>query len=313
MTISEFLDMLRGVKRNGPAWTALCPAHEDRNPSLSVRENGGRILLHCHAGCRNEDILIAMGLTMADLFYDARQPEHKIVRAYRYVDENGTLLFEVVRYEPKGFKQRRPDGRGGWVWNLDGVRRVLYNLPEVMKANEDLLIVEGERDVETARQLRIIATCNPHGAGKWRPEYSEFLKGKRVVIIADADAPGVAHACDVARSLVGVAESVRLIEALPQAKDLTEWVELRGGDMKGARDQLLEIVRDKPELATADVAKWETSKPESGFQLVRLGELLSGLKSRLTGFGKAGWQRALLLLWFQSPKSASQHLQGISA
>jgi hypothetical protein len=275
MTLTELLGNLKGVRRNGPGWMALCPAHEDRNPSLSVREEGGRILLHCHAGCRIDDILIVMRLTMADLFSDTGQPEQKTIRAYRYVDENGALLFEVVRYDPKNFRQRRPDANGRWIWNLDGVRRVLYNLPEVMKAKEDVLIVEGERDVETARLLGIIATCNPHGAGKWRPEYSEFLKGKRVVIIADADAPGVAHARDVCRLLVGVAESVRLIEALPQAKDLTEWVELGGGDMEGAREQLLQIVRDTSELTAADVARWETPKPESGFRLVSLGELLS--------------------------------------
>ena len=274
MTVTKFLGKLKGVKRSGRGWIALCPNHEDHNPSLSIREEGGRILLHCYAGCRVEDILGVMGLTMADLFHDARQPEQKIVRAYRYVDESGTLLFEVVRYEPKAFKQRRPDGQGGWVWNLNGVRRVPYNLPEVIKADA-VLVCEGEKDCETARTLGLVATCNPGGAGKWRPEYSEFLKGKGVVIIADADASGVAHARDVARSVFGVAESVRLIEALPQAKDLTEWVELGGGDMEGAREQLLEIVKDTPELAVADLAKWETPRLESGFQLVSLGELLS--------------------------------------
>ncbi len=274
MTLTELLGKLKGVSRNGPAVTALCPAHEDRNPSLSVREEGGKILLHCHAGCRIQDILSAMGLTMADLFHGPETPNQRIALTYRYVDENGKLLFEVVRYEPKAFKQRRPDGRGGWIWNLEGVRRVPYNLPEVIKA-EAVYVCEGEKDSETARNLGLVATCNPHGAGKWRPEYSKLLKGKRVVIIADADAPGVAHARDVARSMVGLAESVKVIEALPQAKDLTEWVELGGGDLEGAREQLLEIVNGTAELTAADVAKWATLKPESGFRLVRLGELLS--------------------------------------
>ena len=150
MTLDEFLGRLKGAKRNGDGWTALCPAHEDRNPSLSVHEHGGKVLVHCHAGCRTEDILSVLGLTMADLFRGAAQPKQQTT--YPYLDENGTLLFEVVRYEPKAFKQRRPDGGGCWIWNLDSVRRVPYNLPEVIKA-KTVLVCEGEKDCETARAL----------------------------------------------------------------------------------------------------------------------------------------------------------------
>jgi 5S rRNA maturation endonuclease (ribonuclease M5) len=268
MTTKEFLSHLESVRPARDGWQARCPAHEDHDPSLSISENGGKILICCHVGCKSQDILSALGLKMTDLFQDAAQSKRRIAAVYAYLDEKGSVLFEVVRYEPKDFRQRRPDSRGGWTWNLDGVSRVPYRLPEVITARS-VLVCEGEKDCETARTLGLVATCNPHGAGKWRPEYSAFLKGKRVVVIADADAPGVAHARDVARSLVGVAECVRLIEALPQAKDLTAWVE------KGsAKEQLLDLIRETPELTPADVAKWGASKPMSGFTLTRLGDLM---------------------------------------
>ena len=89
---------------------------------------------------------------------------------YDYTDEAGELLFQVVRYAPKGFRQRRPDGNGGWVWSLGNVRCVPYRLVELMEAVAEarpILIVEGEKDVESLRQLNVCATTNAGGAGKW--------------------------------------------------------------------------------------------------------------------------------------------------
>ena len=92
---------------------AFCPAHDDRNASLSVHVSDGRILLHCHAGCSTEDVVNALGLTMSDLFVESKKTRPKIVASYPYPDERGNVLFEVVRFDPKAFKQRKPDGRGG--------------------------------------------------------------------------------------------------------------------------------------------------------------------------------------------------------
>jgi 5S rRNA maturation endonuclease (ribonuclease M5) len=149
------------------------------------------------------------------------------VATYDYTDEDGTLLFQVVRFEPKDFRQRRPDGKGRWVWNVHDVRLVLFYLPDVVKA-ETVLIVEGEKDVDTAYRLGLpdgwAATCNPMGAGKWRPEYSDLLQGKRVVILPDADDPGRRHGEQVARSLEGKAAAIRTV-TLPHGKDLSEWAD----------------------------------------------------------------------------------------
>jgi hypothetical protein len=105
-----------------------------------------------------------------------------IVKTYDYCDENGTLLFQVVRFEPKGFRQRRPDGRGGWIWNLQDTRRVPYLLPDLVKvvaAGETIYVPEGEKDVDNLRAIGFAATTNPGGCKKWCSEYSETPARRR--------------------------------------------------------------------------------------------------------------------------------------
>ena len=214
------LSRLQGVQRNVNGWRALCPAHADKNPSLSIDVRDGRILLHCHAGCSIAAVLQAAGIDKQELFLD-EDKTLQIVAEYDYIDERGNLLSQVVRFQPKTFRQRRPDGKGGWLWNLNGVRRVLYRLPEVISA-QSVLICEGEKDCEAARRRGLIATCNLGGAGKWRGDYSEALRGKVITIIADADEVGRKHARHVAASLKGKVGLLKLIE-LPGAKDLHDW------------------------------------------------------------------------------------------
>ena len=102
-----------------------CPAHDDAVSSLSVSTNEkGDVLLHCHSGCEKRAILDAVGLTLQDLFHDDKEPgpaKPQPVAWYPYTDEHEQVLYEVVRFVPKTFRQRRPDGKGDWVWNLQGV------------------------------------------------------------------------------------------------------------------------------------------------------------------------------------------------
>ena len=240
MKVEALLALLQGVRRNGSGWKALCPAHADKNPSLSIDVRNDKILVHCHAECSQEAVLAALGIEARELFLEAGDSKAWAVAEYPYTDEHGALLFQVVRLEPKSFRQRRPDRQGCWIWNLNGTRRVLYRLPEVLNA-KSVLVCEGEKDCDTARKLDLVATSNAGGAGKWHDEYSESLRGKRVAIIADADEPGRKHAQQVAASLHLRAESVKVLE-LPGAKDLSEWVE-----SGGTRDELLRLIHNAPE------------------------------------------------------------------
>jgi energy-coupling factor transporter ATP-binding protein EcfA2 len=178
------------------------------------------------------------------------QAAARLVATYDYVDELGKLLFQVVRFQPKKFAQRQPDGKGGWLWSLKGVRRVLYRLPEVVKA-ELALVVEGEKDAVALARLGLIATTCPMGAGKWQPEYSETLRSKHVVILPDNDEPGREHARQVAASLHGVAASVKMVElpGLPDKGDLSDW--LNAGGTKEELLRLVEAATPLPEPKSA--------------------------------------------------------------
>lgn len=231
MTLQELLHRLRNVRPAGCGYLARCPAHQDDRPSLSVTQSNGRILLKCHAGCSFEAVRDALGLTNEDLRTDrvTKASRGRIVTTYDYRDEAGTLLYQVVRYQPKGFRQRRPDGRGSWVWNMTGVRRVLYHLAELVAAEPDctVYIVEGEKAADRLATEGLLATCSPGGAGKWRRDYAESLRGRSVVVLPDNDSPGRDHAEEVARSLASVAVSVRVLALpdLPVKADPYDWLE----------------------------------------------------------------------------------------
>lgn len=200
-----------------------------------------------------------------------------IVATYDYHDESGALVYQVVRYSPKTFRQRRPDGTGGWIWSLDTrgpdgkvtqrMRRVLYRLDRVLKADPDALIVccEGEKDVHAMESLGFVATCNPGGAGKWSMVSDcakKALKGRHVVIIADDDSDnakdptkGKDHALDVAKRLQGIAASVRVIDPV-RGHDAASWIELGGtGEEFLAALPAATIEQQKPATAgTAAIA-----------------------------------------------------------
>src|SRR5262245_42241363 len=246
------------------------PDHHDEHPSLSIhsgkdkwmcgpcgsKAQGGPWTLAAHcAGVDPSDKpsvvawLIEHGL-MSKTGLKANGPrEHRIVKTYSYQNKRGELLYEVVRYEPKSFSQRRPDGPSKWIANLDGVRRVLYRLSEVLCA-ETVYIVEGEKDVDNLRSIGLTATCNSGGAGKWRPEYAESFKShQRIVVIPDADEPGRKHAQQVAATLAGKVASLKILELpnLPLKGDVSDW--LASG---GTRTELEALVGVSPEFVIGE-------------------------------------------------------------
>jgi putative DNA primase/helicase len=248
-------DVLSRLKRvvqgqSGKDWSALCPAHEDSKASLSISvTDAGKVLLKCHVGCNVEAIVKAIDLTIADLFPDTGPSTTggTIVKTYDYQDEAGSLLFQAVRYEPKDFRQRRPNGKGGWIGNLKGVRRVLYHLPQIVAEplEHAVFVVEGEKDADRLAEENILATTCPMGAGKWRSEYNQALAGRPVVILPDNDEPGRQHAAQVSGSLLGVASSVKVVElpGLPPKGDVSDW--LANG---GTASKLWELIEAAPAL-----------------------------------------------------------------
>jgi hypothetical protein len=230
------------MRRSGSGYTAKCCFHDDRSPSLSINTDKG--VWKCHSGCGQGGILeFEMKFSSCDKdaalsriaeivgethLNFAQQPE----AVYPYTDTFGKLLFQVLRYPGKRIVQRQPDGKGGWVWNLDKVKRVLYKLPEVITA-KNLVFVEGEKDANnlsasfaTAGVKGIAVSTSPHGAGKWNDEFAVFTAGKQVLIIPDNDKPGKDHAAQVALSCYRYAQGVKIVELpdLPEHGDVSDFL-----------------------------------------------------------------------------------------
>ena len=252
--LENLLTKLPDAKRAGNGWSARCLAHDDRRASLSISEgdNGGAVL-HCHAGCEPAAVVAALGLTLADLMpprtatAGKTKPNGKprIIASYDYRDEAGELLFQVVRYEPKDFRQRRPKPGGGWDWSVKGVRAVPYRLPELLAdPARPVFVVEGEKDVDNLADIGELATCNAGGAGKWTAEHAQYLRGRRVVVLPDNDESGRKHALQVAATLQGIAASVRIVElpGLPPKGDVSDW--LAAGSTK---EELMRLAEATPE------------------------------------------------------------------
>jgi len=152
-----------------------------------------------------------------------------IAATFGYEDEHRKLLFQTVRYEdPKGekdYSQRRPDGKGGWINDLKGVRLVPFMLPELLadlKANRPIVIVEGEKCVLECRKNGLHATTNPMGAGKWPAVFSKLFKNHDVIVCADNDEPGRKHVNQVAQSLLGIAKRIRVLDLFKFYTDFEE-------------------------------------------------------------------------------------------
>src|ERR1043166_1332996 len=218
-------------------WRAHCPLHQGKTSSaFSISPGEDRVVLYCFGGCETPAIVHALGLTMADLFVRQASSSHgtrHIVKVYDYTDAQGALLHQTVRWEPKHFTQRRPDPArpGHYIQNLQTISPVLYHLPAVLQAvhaHETIYVVEGEKDADTLNGKGFVATCNPMGAKKWHPTYTEVLRGAHVVLLADYDAPGAGHVEHVAKALFGAVADLKIVTAFHTdvpGSDVTDWIE----------------------------------------------------------------------------------------
>lgn len=250
MSIQEIVGVLaqnKAVRRSGGGYMVVCPAHDDGTPSLSISEGTDQpVVLYCHAGCEPDDILAAVGLDWDALSKPMERPQATARKpkgewtpngpataVYTYCDETGEVLSQVLRTADKGFSQRVPDASktSGWRWNLTGVRRVLYRLPEVIEAvanGQEIWITEGEKDADNmVERAEVCATTSIGGAGKWRHEYGEPLAGADVTIVADTDDQGRKHARQVRASLLDWECRVRIVESA-HLKDATDHLDAGG-------------------------------------------------------------------------------------
>jgi len=276
VSLEQFLACVEGVRRRGRGYSAKCPSHDDQRQSLSIDTGrDGSLLLHCHAGCSFEEILRAAGLdsraTQGSLSStggiafnraQTRLPTRESA-VYRYEDEAGSRLYEVVRFEPKDFRPRHYDSGGRQVWGLNGQRRVWYNLLAVLRARDEgelVIVVEGEKDCEALNALGFTATTIAGGAGAPVPaDTPRTFAGAHVALMPDNDVPGRRFAARVGRLILPVAASVKLVDlpGLPAKGDVSDWL-AAGGSPDELRD-LLEEARcfsdsDATDIGRADEA-----------------------------------------------------------
>jgi putative DNA primase/helicase len=232
-----------GGEASGHQVRAPGPGHgpDDRSLSLKIdHEAPDGFVAHSFAGddpieCKTY-VVKKLGLTLGNGVnrpMPQRKKIKKIVATYDYTDEAGELLYQVIRYDPKSFAQRQPDGQGGWIWSLGEARRVPYHLRELIEAvacERIIFIAEGEKAVDALVKLGVPATCSPMGAGKWSDEYSLHLATATVVILPDNDKQGEDHCQDIARSLMAVGAKVRVLRlpAIPPKGDAYDWVQAGG-------------------------------------------------------------------------------------
>mgnify|MGYP000517641556 CR=1 FL=1 len=191
----------------------------------------------------------------------AQQPASTVVATYDYCDEAGALVFQVLRYEPKTFRQRRPEG-SGWSWSVKGVRVLPYRLSALLAdPAATVFLVEGEKDADRLAALGLVATCNAGGAGKWKKEHSEFLRARRVVVLPDNDEAGEKHAQQVERSLRGIAAEVRtlVLPGLPDKGDVSDWL-----DAGGTLEELLALASTDAATSATQQAEDEASGRKRG-------------------------------------------------
>ena len=229
--LQRVLSRLEGVVTVNGGFQAKCPCRDDDdNPSFSVSEGkDGKVVVYCHAGrCDTEKACQSMGLTLSDLYPPKPKEELKLTATYNYYSEDGTLLFQKLRFVDssgkKTFRQRKPDGRSGWDYKLADTPRVLYNLPAVINAvkqGKPIFVVEGEKDVDTLTKMSIVATTMPNGAGTWNEIHTSVLAGATVDIIIDDDLPGQQHAVEVYQALQEVGCDVQVWKCA-KGKDVTD-------------------------------------------------------------------------------------------
>lgn len=169
--------------------------------------------------------------------------QKQIKAVYPYTTQDGEIVYEVIRFEPKDFRQRRIEN-GKTVWNLQGVTPLPYNLAElVAHPKRPIFLTEGEKDVENLKKLGLLASCNSGGAKKWQPQLNEYFRGRKLIVVPDNDEPGRNHAKVLIEQLQDIAAEIRILELpnLPEKGDISDWIKAGG-----TRENLVALAKAAP-------------------------------------------------------------------
>lgn len=235
-TAAEIAKHLQKSKKAADgSWVACCPAHNDKNPSLSITDADGRDtpLLHCHAGCEFEDIIRHIPQwpsKEAEPQYEqqvAFKPDYFNPRRYIYKDSDDQPVYMVERtYNGTGktFRQYTLN-KGKLTPGIKNVERLPYRLPEIVN-HDTVYIVEGEQCADAMWLYGYPTTCNSGGASNWDSNLNQYFKDKTIIIIPDNDEPGHKHAIKVAEELYGTARTItiaNICSSLPEKADVVDY------------------------------------------------------------------------------------------
>jgi hypothetical protein len=226
------------LKKAGPnKYKFLSPLREEENASAYLEFQRDNVLIYDqgHGEGSGDAILAKLGLTWPEVLpprTEAPTIRPRIVAVYPYNEAPGVLRHDVVRFDPKDFRMRRPDEHGGHTWDCKGIERIPFMLPELVAAPRDLqrFIVEGEKDVLKLAGQGLIATTNPGGTGStklWDTKpFQEPFCDCNVVVLPDNDQAGAKHAAHVAASLASLARSIKVVNlpGLPPKGDVSDWL-----------------------------------------------------------------------------------------
>ena len=274
MDTEQIAKVLGNAKKVNGNWLASCPVpghgrgNGDKNPSLSITENNGKYLFHCHGGCAQGDVFDAV--RERNLLPSIQRQEYSLAlikgelmtmptleQEWEYKNEQGETLFVKRRFKVdtekgKTYSLHKVDAAGNRKGSMTGARIVPYRLPELINAREAgraIYLVEGEKAADALVSIGAIATTSHAGASHWPADITQYFAGAVVIVVPDCDAPGWKYAKRVVEALLPVAKAIRVLDFnLPElGDDAYEWV-ADGGN----RARLAELAKALPVITSID-------------------------------------------------------------
>lgn len=279
---------------------AKCPAHNDKQASLTISKGDKCTLFHCHAGCKLEDILTAAGLEKKNTFYNnisyvekwkmyiESREKRKIEAVYPYVFINGGYAFHKIRLEGKKILYGRLENER-FSYGLPrskprkSYRAIYGDLNAIQKAiqcGKPVFVPEGEKDVDTLTKHGFVGFTFG-SVNDWQSEFASILKDAVVYILADNDIPGQSVANRIYADLQGIAKTAKVITPMPDIPkaDITDYFQT--GHSKQDFEQLLKTEQTRPLQENVSENAEPTSLPDK----LQMLNAVSNYETNDKGFG----------------------------